>query len=607
MSSSLENVVSNNSQQKDNTSKRDVVFRFLTATLEHMAKSSTKPSEIYQILSQTGCVLLLQDEKFPELFKNYIENKFQQISSLKEDSLKIFQLKYQHGLLLFNFCTFLQNVKLPAILPFKVPLLTPDQQNKQDNKIIKNDNPQFIKQFDYNHFQEISICGLEELLQSKDSPFQMSDYQKTNSNKIPQQVLKDPKYQLSIAKIQLQLASLYLQRVYHPNEIHKEKDQLKVTPPFYFYNHENTKTNEDIALFYLKKSLKYINIENSKEDFAVANSNLGHVLKRKKRYDEALEAFEKVLLVRKESDKDHTKYISNSMNISNTYLAKVEEEWSEEKLKDEKLKLNILLSLNLDYSIFYRRTREFVKINQQKAKNWIECINKAIDMFGKCLLKIQPTQQQSNEKSNANNQYIGLLQMNMGYAYLLKTKILVQILQNLEEASESAQKGIEILQKSLEIIKPEIKEKDDFYQQAKTMGSENFPKLNIHLAELLLYMQFIDEKLGIEHLTTNKEVNIEKSNNMPTNLEEAKSCLELGASLFIKQSEMKEWYTKLKYLLHEVYAIYGQREEKEETKEEYLEKSKLLLKELLTEKVKDINEAEDVEGLINRQFENLQI
>lgn len=604
-------------------SPEGVAFRFMNAVLDFMAKNAQQPSEIYQLLSQSGSVLLLQGEEFPKHLSQYIESKFEEADK-EHTGPNNFQAKYQISVQLFNFCTFLQNVRLPAILPFQSPILSPEDQRKIDYKY--KDAPS-IKQYDFNHYQEISIAGLETLLQSNRSPIQMPDFKEsTNSNKtkIPPNIASDIRFLLMGPKIELQLASLYLQRSYNPFQVMKDmkNDHSQQFPPLYTHNHHEKffrSSNEDIALYYLKSALNVITVQNSPDDFAVAHSQMAHLLKQKKRYDEAIKGFQKVLEVRKPTDPDPTKYASLCMNIANTYLAKVEEAWTHEKTLQEKHD-DVVLKLVREYSIVLRDRLMTTQqpVNEQTktaATNWIQWIETAIEWFDKsenAFKKLKRPPQSEKKEISTNDQYIGLISLNLGYAHLLKTRLLMQIFLSptmgsdnneiVKKVRSSANQAVSILKRALEVIKPDVNDKDSIMKNVRSMGAENFPKLNVYLAESYLYLLTLDE---LEHIT-----------DAQTNyLEEARACLDLGATLFMKK-EMKDWRIKLNFLLFEVYYLSSSLivpvdKASEEKKQQYMERSEQCLRESSKERIQDDIDTDfltyDVDGFLEKHLMKLSL
>ncbi|EFC44687.1 predicted protein [Naegleria gruberi] len=549
---------SNNATGTTQYSAEGVAHRFLTAILDFMGKNAQNPSEIYQLLAQTGSVLLLQTEEFPKYLSQYIEIKFQDADKEFANNAPMnFQAKYQITVQLFNFATFLQNVRLPAIIPYLSPILTPEEQRKIDYKL--SDAPQ-VKQYDFNHFQEISIAALEALVQSNRSPIQTSDYKEStncNKTKIPPQIASDSRFILMAPKIEIQLASLYLQRSYSPFQVMKDMKSLtQEFPPLYSHNHEKfyRSNNEDIAMYYLKSALNVVTVQNSPDDFAVCYSQLAHLLKQKKKYDEAIKAFQKVLEVRKPNDTDPTKYASLCMNIANTYLAKIEENKSQNS-EERKSSAQVAKFILNEYVIGLRDTLKLEKRKESPSdiSNHIKTIDTAIEWFDKSeagfsKLKTAPTQQDPNRKElSTKDHYLGLVNINLGYAHLLKTKLYMQLLEEkvdatvLKTAHQAATKAATILKAALEVIKPDLKEKDSIMQKTKQMGSESFPKVNIYLAEIYLYLSAFDTMEGITDTVNGLDY-----------LEEARSCLDLGATLFMNK-EMKEWKVRLNILTFEVY------------------------------------------------------
>ncbi|KAF0980612.1 hypothetical protein FDP41_013095 [Naegleria fowleri] len=632
--------------EKSSQSQESVAIRFLNAVIDFMAKNSQSPSEIYQLLAQTGSVLLLQSEEFPKYMTRYIENKFEEADKEHtNNALNNFQAKYQIVVQLFNFATFLQNVRLPAILPFKSPVLSPEEQRKVEFKL--EDAP-LVKQYDFHHFQEISIATLETLLQSNRSPIQTSDYKEannsTNKTKIPPHILSDVRFSLMAPKIEIQLASLYLQRSFNPFEVMKDmKNSLQQQfPPLYTHNHDKfyRSSNDDIALYYLKSALNVITPQNSPDDYAVAYSQMAHLLKQKKKYDEAIKAFQKVLEVRKVTDSDPTKYASLCMNIANTYLAKEEEAWSQFKAEYASMqKEDIVTKLFKEYSIILRESilshqrsvspstanasqqQEKCEKFEEASKQWLKSIDLAIEWFGKSeqgfkQLKKPPSHEK--KELSTQDQYIGLVSINLGYAYLLKTKLYMQIISNhhglcvhskqkkdmdtIKKAKTSAENAIVVLKTALEVIKPDVHEKDSILQKVRHMGSESFPKLNLYLAECYMYLYVCDQ------LCENSEDS--KSSSGLLNLEEARTCLDLGGSLFMKK-EMKDWRVRLNVLLFEVYFKLSHDEENisKEKKEQYLERSVNALKEAVKDKVQENDDivTYDVDNFLNKYLESLSL
>ncbi|KAG2393203.1 hypothetical protein C9374_009780 [Naegleria lovaniensis] len=637
------------SDKSSSQSQESVAIRFLNAVIDFMAKNPQSPSEIYQLLAQTGSVLLLQSEEFPKYMTRYIENKFEEADKEhSNNALNNFQAKYQIVVQLFNLATFLQNVRLPAILPFMSPVLTPEEQRKVEFKL---EGAPLVKQYDFHHFQEISIATLECLLQSNRSPIQTADYREANHSnnktKIPPHILNDVRFSLMAPKIEIQLASLYLQRLYHPFEVLKDMNHLSEQqqqqqqqfPPLYTHNHDKfyRSSNDDIALYYLKSALNVITPQNSPDDYAVAYSQMAHLLKQKKKYDEAIKAFQKVLEVRKVTDSDPTKYASLCMNIANTYLAKEEEAFTRFKEEYSSHKDDIVVKLFKEYSIILKESvllhtsnlttcQEQCEKFEQVSKEWLKSIDCAIEWFGKSehgfkQLKKPPSHEK--KELSTQDQYIGLVSINLGYAHLLKTKLYMQIISNYElllktkntqkknlsetikKAKTSAENGIVVLKTALEVIKPDVHEKDSILQKVRHMGSESFPKLNLYLAECYMSLYVCDRWCCLENSEAMKEGN----ENLHTYLEEARTCLDLGSSLFMKK-EMKDWRVRLNVLLFEVYfkSSHGSETPKEK-KEQFLERSMTALKEAVKDKVQQDDDVVtyDVDNFLNKYLESLSL
>ncbi len=174
-----------NTPQKSNVNNKNIMSldpqryetnsAFFRAIVNSLKDNKNDPTELAKILVQPGAILLLQTESIIDFLKQYIPEKLASFDSKTQP-----RERAEFAATLLNFFNILPQMELPAIMPFKT---------EADDK-------------DFNHFQEVSITGIETLLADKYSPFNA------------ERMAKNEQTAGTLARIQTHLISLYIQRLY---------------------------------------------------------------------------------------------------------------------------------------------------------------------------------------------------------------------------------------------------------------------------------------------------------------------------------------------------------------------------------------------------------
>ncbi|KAL0484374.1 wecC [Acrasis kona] len=252
-------------------SRYDTNAAFVKACVNTLKDNRNDPTELAKILVQSGSILLLQTESFTEFLEKYIPQTLGAFDSTTNEGQR---QCIEYATVLLNFFNILPQMNLPPIMPFKT--------EKDDQ--------------DYNHFQEASIKGIELLLSSKESPF--------NAKRLS----KDKHLALTLARVQSQLISLYLQR------LHGDKSK-----------------NLNKAVEMAQSALKVLNPESSLKEYVQVTSLVGVAYKknaqlckdeqeRESYYKKSLESYESIINSQTIRMNDPQTWAATNNNLANTYL-----------------------------------------------------------------------------------------------------------------------------------------------------------------------------------------------------------------------------------------------------------------------------------------------